>query len=232
MAKGFSKYDLIPEMKSYMLELISKSNEFKSQFRPVDKDFSDADIIYVRNQGDFDSGLGEGISYLYKMQKYKIKPQEKLRVGTKHYYKKYYKNGVLEKVESYCDGELQLIYYTAYNGTERYLIPFGTDKKLYPTYVYTIKRNGNVIEEYCVNRFQILYSCYYMINNQRYEYLDINYAYGGSYPVLGCEIGEFEVADVIKYTQNQNYSWYMEFNAERKGRQFKLPNIPHMIKIK
>lgn len=230
MAKRISRYDLTPEIRRYIQELIEKANELSVSFTPIEKDLSDAEVVYVRNRGELDAGIGEGLVHLYTMQRYKIKEQNKLRAGTKHYYKKYYIDGKIEKIESHSDGKVALCYFASYHDNTRYLIPFGENNKPYPyTYTYALKRDGDVTEEYMVQGFQIVYSRYRKIDQANYDYLYINYVPNGTYPILGYETGVFEVTDTINYKQNYAYSWYMEFDAERKGLSFDMPDIHDIV---
>lgn len=232
MAERISKYDLTSEMRSYMIELIQKTKELSASFTPIERDLSNTEIVYVRNRGELDAGVGEGLAHLYTMQRYKIKEQKKLRAGTKHYYKKYYIDGSLEKIESYSDGNVALCYFALYHDNTRYLIPFWENNKPYPyTYTYALKKDGDVTEEYTVQGSQIVYSCYRKINETCYDYLYINYVPNGTYPILGYETGVFDVTDTINFKQNYDYSWYMEFDADRKGMSFDMPDIHDIVKI-
>lgn len=57
-----------------------------------------------------------------------IYERDRLQGNTKNYYKLFYKNGRLIKVEDYIDGRLRGYFLSFYNGNVRVLKPFDTDK--------------------------------------------------------------------------------------------------------
>ena len=227
-AKRISKYDLTDDAKSYLIDLLNQTNKIVKDYQYNACDFSFTDITYVKNINDLTTAVCEGLDSLLSMQKHKIKEQTKLRSGTKNYYKKYYQNGNIKKIDCYVDGNHDFSFMAYYENNKRYLIPFKpeTNQHSYTYTVVSVYDGNNVIEEYLVIETQIVYFRYDKTADGSIKRTYINYAPNGSYPILGCEIGIFEITEQIEYKPISEYSWYSEFDAKRKNAEFSAPDIP------
>ena len=231
MAEKISLYDLTDEMKSYLLQLQTETLEYLYGYPFAAYDEEGAETVYLKNHLDLTTGKDEGLSSQHKMQRYTIKPQTKLRAGTKNYLKKSYEKGVLKQIVSFVNGRQDVCYQASYQGWRRYLIPFSADGTPYPTYTHVYHPQGDVVEEYMVDKVQIVYQRYQKIDASAYEYLYINYIPQGTYRISGCETGIYRILDgEISYQQEKEYTWYMEFDAHRKGLPFSPPEIVFMKK--
>ena len=228
MGKKISKYDLTDDMKNYLITLMNETLEYKSTYRYEEYDISNADVVYVRNLLDLSTGIDEGLAMLYKMQRYKIKEQKKLRAGTKNYNAKYYENGVLKKIDCFVNGSFDLQYMASYHGKKRYLIPFQENGNPDYTHTHVLVQDDDIVEEYEVNNAIIIYRRYFKVSESKYDYLCIYYIPKGQHPVNGCEIGSFEVTDKITYKEEQCFYWFMEVDALKKGEELILPDIPYI----
>jgi len=228
MAKKISKYDLTDDMKNYLLFLMGETLKYVNAYRYEEYDASNADIVYVRSLLDQSIGIDEGLATLYKMQRYKIKEQKKLRAGTKNYSAKYYENGVLKRIDTFVDGDFSVRYMASYRDEIRYLIPFYEDGKRYHTPVHVIAQRDGILEEYKVNDIIIIYDRYIKVSDGKYDYLHIHYVPTGVHPVHGCEIGNFEVTDKIAYKEDRCFYWFMEVDALKRGEELTLPDIPYI----
>ena len=232
MAKRISKYDLEENFRDYLVSLWKQTVLLTNNFEYPEEDLSDATVVYVRHLNDLQIGIDEGPGVVEKMQRYKIKEQTSLRKNTLNYNKKYYKNERLIKIKSYCQGDMDVIFCSHYCDGARFLIPFTEGKFHYPTYTHVQKKQGNIIEEYMCSEAQIVYSRYEAEEGDRYRYISINYAPRGTYPILGYETGIYEVTEGrVLYTKHKEYTWYGEFDAERKGLEFEDPQIDGIERV-
>lgn len=232
-AKRISKYDLTDNEKSYLIGLMNEARQIIKDYRYTDFDSSDSEILYSRNNHDLTTALCDGLEALYIMQKCGIKCRTTLRKGAKNYIKRYCKNGKVQRIDCYVDGKLDITYMAYYQENKRYLMPFYPDSKK-PSIAYTcvtVYKNDFIAEEYLVNDSQIVYYRYEKIPDIYFKKLHINYAPEGTYPVLCCEHGVFWIADKLKYKTLSEYSWYSEFEAERKNTPFPEPDISLLKKI-
>ena len=223
--KRISKYDLADDVRNYLIDLFEETQAIIKENQFHSCDCSSAEITYARNINDFITGKCEGIDALYSVQKHKIKEQPKLRFGTKNYIKKYYQNGKVLKIDCYVDGIPDISFFAYYEGNRRYLFPSRAGG------IYTIVSvydGESVTEEYMVNESQIIYYGYNKADGGSIQRVYINYAPGGSYPILGCEIGIFVVSEQIEYKPISEYSWYSEFDAKRRNAEYFAPHIPIM----
>lgn len=231
MAERISRYDLTDEMKSYLLRLRKETLDYRNAYRYEAYDEVGAEIVYLKNLMDLTTGTDEGLSSQHKMQRYKVKPQTKLRAGTKNYLKKSYENGVLKQIVRFVAGRPDVCYQASYQGGRRYLIPFGENGTYYPTHTHVYHPQGDVVEEYMVDSSQIVYQRYQKTDENSFAYLYVNYIPNGTYPISGYETGVYRMIDgEITYQMEQEYTWYMEFDAHRKGRPYEAPKLEFLKK--
>ncbi|MBR4034077.1 MAG: hypothetical protein IKJ04_04655 [Clostridia bacterium] len=232
-AKRISKYDLTDNEKSYLIGLLNEARQIIKDYQYTDFDSSDSEIIYSRNNHDLTTAICDGLYAVYIMHMSGIKSRTTLRKGTKNYIKRYYKNGKVQQIDCYVDGKPDITYMAYYQENKRYLMPFYPDSKK-PSIAYTcvtVYKNDFLTEEYMVNNSQIVYYRYDKMPDLFFRMLHINYAPEGTYPVICCELGMFRITDKLEYKTNSEYSWYSEFDAERKNIPFSDPDIPILKRI-
>lgn len=153
-------------------------------------------------------------------EKQGVKERDKLRKGTKNYYAVYRdEQGLIKKAVSYVGGEADVTYFAVYKGNKRYLLPFSDDwQGRYPTYTIVAEYSGGeIIREYMADDSQIVYYGYEKRSEEEYRVEVINYIPNGDYPVNAYEVFTVSLVNGIEYSDERSYSWYDEFNCQRKG---------------
>ena len=147
----------------------------------------DCAITYMRVPpatlgGDF---FCAGIPFSYHRQKYKTKERPNLRKGTKNYLRLVRKNGILLRVDHYCNGRNAVVHLAQYFDGVRYLFPFRDGGGFYPTYTYvTYWENDQPSMEFWVEGGQILRWTYDYREDKTIGASYINAVPDGTVPIL------------------------------------------------
>jgi hypothetical protein len=193
----------------------------------------------MRDVVDLHTGFLDGLESLLVMQKKRIAERPTLRKNAKRYLKRYYKDGLLSRIDTFYvnDSGIHIrncVHLALYRGNKRYLIPYDLEKNVAVPpckiiYV-TVFENHSVTEEYQIDGNQIIYSRYTPLSEGVYASTHINYVYTGSYPILGAEVCTYQTIPQISYQCEHEYSWYDEFDAKRKGLAFPTAQLPDFVR--
>ena len=221
-----SKYDLIPEYRTMLADLINDALDVYRQYEYSDFTDGDYSVSYKRT-GDW---FLEGPLPRIKDEERGFIERDKLRKGTKNYFAIFRDDGTIRKISSFVDGSLDVSYYAVYKENRRYLLPFSDVwKGRYPTYIIVAEYDGEeIIREYMILEAQIVYNSYVRITPTEYEVERINYAPKGTYPVLGCDTFIVSTGSEAVFSEQRSYSWHEEFSCSKKGIPFS-PNLPECM---
>lgn len=132
--------------------------------------------------------------------------RDNLRQNTKNYYKLFYKDNALLKIESYVNGRIDCVYLCYCFENLRVLKPFTESGDFYPTYsLITVYSENNIEKEFWLDGDQIILEAYTYKNNY------INYEFANmaptspKYKILAYSKGVF--TDALNYTETENFSW-------------------------
>lgn len=143
-----------------------------------------------------------------------ISEKDKIRCNTENYYKLFYKNGKLIKVEDYTEGRLSCYYLCFYTENIRVLMPFDVDKTNDTWWHYCIVtwfNDGGVEKEVWIedDDSQIIYSVYdYSFDRIEYEYANV-IPHSKECKINSYERGVFN-ANATEYTVTESYCWLDE----------------------
>lgn len=223
-----SKYDLDNEYRLMLKSLMEDAQAVCRQYEYGDFADGDYSVSYKRNKNWFLEGLVPRL----RDEKQGVKERDKLRKGTKNYYAVYRdEQGLIKKAVSYVGGEADVTYFAVYKGNKRYLLPFSDDwQGRYPTYTIVAEYSGcEIIKEYMADDSQIVYYGYEKRSEEEYRVEVINYIPNGAYPVNAYEVFTVSLVNGIEYSDERSYSWYDEFNCQRKGLPYMQELPEHMI---
>ena len=111
-------------------------------------------------------------------------------------------------MDIYKKGRIDVVF-IAYNERDRLvLFPFSEGGGFYPTYAYATRyEDGNVVEEYSVVSYQIIYERYLKNDDNNVRYLSVNYVPGGVHPVLSTEKGTIFFEHELDYKIEDYATW-------------------------
>lgn len=194
----------------YLDDLIASAETKRKYFKFVEVDETDAEIVYLRNPLSLGFELYKcGLISEFHKQKYKIKEQSRLRNGSKHYLRIVSQNNRPAKIESFVNGDIDVVFLVCYENNKRYLFPFHATGDSYLTYTHVARYVDDiVVEEYAVDSQQIVYEKYEKIDENQTLFLQINYVPTGKYKVLSYEKGVFDHSTTITYRSMERQSWF------------------------
>lgn len=143
-----------------------------------------------------------------------VSERNKLSPKSKNYYKLFYKNNVLLKVESYINGSPDHIYLCYYFDSLRILKPFSRDGGFYPAYtLITVYSNDRVVKEILLEGNQIITETYVYNNGSvEYEFADI-VPDATKYKIRSYSKGI--ISDDLYYAETESFSWIEELRGKR-----------------
>lgn len=132
--------------------------------------------------------------------------RDNLRQGTKNYYKFFYKDNALLKIESYVNGRIDCVFLCYYFENLRILKPFTVSGDFYPTYSLITSYSQNKVEkEVWLDDDQIILETYtYKDNFIDYEFANMA-PNSPKHKILSYLKGVF--TDASNYTETENFSW-------------------------
>ena len=166
----------------------------------------DCEIRYMKNLKRSSSLLLCGQMSEKLKKDNNIFEREKLKASTKNYYKLFYKNKVLLKVENYINGRIDNIYLCFYFNNLRILKPFTKDGGFYPTYtLITVYSNNKVVKEIRLDDAQIIIEAYsYHKDSVEYEFANL-VPTSFKHKILSYSKGIF--TDNSNYIETESFSW-------------------------
>ena len=190
-------------------KLIDKTNSIRENVKYREINITDCTFSYMPTKKTSFIGYKQGYSDILIRNQKGIKVSDKISSTTKNFLK-FIKNqnGELIQVESYVNGKIDCLFQVYWIKNIRYLFPFSSSGKYYPTYTYVTKyKSNNVTEEYMVSGNQMIYETYSYKLNKDIKYSYINYVSNGKVPVLEERKGKFTLNPLI-YKENYNYNWF------------------------
>lgn len=191
--------------------LFKEAYEYAKRCKWFDVDSAECDIKYMTGNARYAWDLlccGHKET-LFKAER-GISEKDNIRGNTKNYYKLFYKDGKLVKVENYIEGKLSGYYLCYYTANVRVLMPFDVDKTNDTWWHYCIVTWFNargVEKEVWIedDDSQIIFGTY--------DYFDdkIEYEYANVIPHSEVKINSYEKgvfnATATEYTVTESYSW-------------------------
>ncbi len=238
MSKRLSRFDLCPDFREYLIHLLSEAKATALAYRHDPSQEAYERIGYMRDVVDLHTGYCDGLDSLLVMQKKRIAEHPTLRKNAKRYLKRYYKDGLLSRIDTFYVNDSgnhirNGTHLALYRGHKRYLIPYDLEKNVAVppcSIIYvTVFENHSVTEEYQIDQNQIIYNRYTPLSDGVYAYTHVNYVHTGTYPILGAEVGTYQTVPQISYHCEHDYCWYDEFDAKRKGLSFSTAELPDFV---
>lgn len=194
------------EYLKYLLEDTKVKQEAFSFCLP---DESGCDITYLPSKlRIYWPGRIDSPNFQWEMEKAGVSEKPKLRKGTQNYFRIVRKDGKLLRIDTYINGQLDVIQIAHYEDGCRYCIPFSEDGGVYYTYVDVVRyRDGQVAEDYMVRGSQILHRAYDYADPARIGCREINYVPTGTEPILSKSIGYFEQTDKLRYVETHGWTF-------------------------
>lgn len=188
---------------NYLNQLVAETKDRQEAFPFQLPDETDADITYLPSKlRIYWPGRVDSPNFRWEMEKAGVSEKPKLRKGTQNYFRIVRKGGKLLRVDTYINGQLDVIQIAHYEGDCRYCFPFSEDGGVYYTYVDVVRcRDGQVTEDYMVRGSQILHRAYDYADPARIGCREINYVPTGTEPILSKSIGYFEQTDKLRYVE-------------------------------
>ena len=187
-------------------DVVEKQNSFS--FKSLN--LKDAEVYYLPTKGHSWVGVMSGLFDDYQMQKYKLHEKNKLRKGTQNYLRIIKRNGLVDRIESFRSGTIDVVYLAYYEDNIRYLFPFSETGFIYPTYICVSVWEGNeVIEAFLVNDVQIVLQQYNKLNDYETEIVYLNAIPKGEIPLLEHYYGIIQTKGSIELRWKSVYYWEM-----------------------
>lgn len=197
---------IIPD-KDYLKTLIEISNNKFEQFKYVDIDEDSFDICFMPTKNQHYIGLQLGLSSQAILKRHNIKESNSIRSNSKNYIKILKKDNKIVKIESVNNGKKDCTFLAYYENEYRYLFPYTETGSKYPTYLSVTHFDDNkVMEEYLVQKGQIIYSQYGNQEDGKVNYYYINYVPDGKHPILEEKSGYY-IVDSLEYVENEYFVW-------------------------
>lgn len=194
----------------YLKHLIQETIEIGASFKYFNVNENDCEISYISNNNKTSICLQQGLMCQFDCKRYKLKEKSNIRKDSKYYCKIYRKSDKIIRVDSYVKGRIDVVFLAYYSDNKRFMFPFSATGGFYPTYTYvTHFLNNDIDEEYAVNKRQIVYKHYQMLDENHCQYDCINYVPNGTHPILGTESGIFTLNPELMYTLIETSNWRM-----------------------
>ena len=169
---------------------------------------NDAEISFMPTKGHHFIGLDDGPWDCYQRDKYNLSIKQKLHVNTKNYLRIIKKDGKVERIESYGNGRLDVVFLAYYEGDKRFLFPFTANGSRYPTHTYvSVYKDGQITEVYHIDSSQIILQQYQQLNEQETDIVIINAVPTGKVPLLMHLYGKLIKKEHIKLAVHTSYVW-------------------------
>lgn len=192
----------------YLKCLIQETIEIGASFMYFNVNENDCEISYISNKNKTSMVLQQGLKHQFDCKRYKLKEKSSIRKDSNYYCKIYRKSEKIIRVDSYVKGRIDVIFLAYYSNNKRFMFPFSAKGGFYPTYTYvTSFVNDDIDEEYAVDRSQIVYEHYQMLDENRCQYDCINYVPNGTHQILGTESGIFTLKPELMYTLTESSNW-------------------------
>ncbi|MCM1427718.1 MAG: hypothetical protein NC118_14045 [Eubacterium sp.] len=193
----------------YLQELLQETEDLRVKAEYSDVNENDYDeIVYIANKNNTSIGVQSGLGRELYCKKYNLKEKHTIRKNSQYYCKIYKKDGKIIRVESYVKGRIDVVFIAYYTEDRRFMFPFFSNGRFYPTYTYvTHFHNGIVDEEYQSDRVQIVYERYLYTDDNSIKYEYLNYVPNGTYPVVSRASGIFTLSPELNYTSTQYSTW-------------------------
>ncbi len=202
------------KLEYYLDKLIAFSNEIRTNYSYEEIDESKYEKKYLLTKNTSFIGFKQGYSDLICRKKYSIQEISTLNKKSKNYLEILKQEENIKQIKEYRNGVVDVIYQCYKNKDSIYLIPFSSQGKFYPTYVYVTKfKNNEIIEEYMVEGNQIIFESYkhkislFGSRNKMLKYYMVNYVKNGKYPILEERKGIIDVNELCFKENVQTQCW-------------------------
>ena len=200
-------------LKNLIEEVIVSRREYA--FDPCCKD--GCSVSYLPTKDVVFAGLEFGYNKEQILKKAGIFEKSSLRTNCKNYCEIYRDNNNIIKMISVINGgKVDCIFQAFYKDNKRFLFPFFENGNYYPTYSFVSKtENGEIVENYKVDKVQIVYEGYSNRTDNSVDYYLINYVPEGSYPVREEFIGKF-IFEPPQLEEISSYVWLDDLKKNNK----------------
>lgn len=200
--------------KDYLERLIADTQKKFDEFVCPEVDLLSVDISYMPTRKNPWMGLRSGLKGIAQMKKCKVKETDKIRSNCRWYHQIYKAGQRIVRIDYIIEGRVSISYIAHYESGYRYLFPFDGERKSPYYIIVTHFEDEQVVEEYMVNKDQIIYEQYGTPQrNGRVSYYQINYVPTGLHPILG-ESNGYYIVDSLEYVEEETYAWYREFQDQ------------------
>lgn len=168
----------------------------------------DAEISFMPTKGHSYIGLDDGLWDYHEREKYHIAIKQKLPVNAKNYHRIIQKKGKVERIESYVNGNLDVVRLAYYEGDRKYLFPFMPNGSEYPTFTFvSVYKDGLTTEVYYINSSHIILQQYQQLNEQETDIVIVNAVPKGKVPVLEHWYGKLVKKEHLEFVVHTSYVW-------------------------
>ncbi len=192
----------------YLKQIITQTNALREEFTYREIIPEECDITYISTKKKTDTGLLNGLRIKHFCEQNKLTERSSIRSNATAYEKIYRQSGRIVRVDSYISGRIDVIFLTLYKDNVCYFFPFSSDGDFYPTYTYVSRNSDELIEEYAVNKGQIVYELYKRVDSKTYAYKSINYVPNGMQPILAQMCGKYTLSPQLQYRNDDALFWY------------------------